>query len=104
MFFSQPEFETPFRKAFDLVRPLLDSGEFGRFREHYNRDSAQRSERCFEIFKAYFENYDQFVQVHFDVVRGLDVLDGNMASSANFPAVKMLYETSSRSSRRTSTS
>lgn len=91
LFFSQPEFEEPFRKAFDLIRPLFDTGEFARFREHYNKQSAQRSERYFETFKAYFEHYDQFTQVHFDVVRGLEVPDGNMASSVNFPAVKMFY-------------
>ncbi|MCJ8151857.1 hypothetical protein [Shinella sedimenti] len=91
LFFSQPAFEGPFRDAFDQIRPLLESKEFERFREHYNKISNQRGERYFELLKAYFESYDQFAQVHFDVVRGLEIPDGNMASSVDFDSVKMFY-------------
>lgn len=91
LFFSQPEFEKPFRDLVDKVRPLIRSPEFKGFRDHYNELAPQRAERYFELMKSYFENFDQFGQVHFRVVRGLEIPDENMASSVNFPAVKMFY-------------
>ncbi|MGO6685828.1 hypothetical protein [Rhizobium leguminosarum] len=91
LFFSQTAFERPFRNAFALIQPLFQGEEFKRFREHYNTMSAQRAERYFELLKSYFESYDQFTQVHFHVAGGIEVPDGNMASSVNFPAVKMFY-------------
>ncbi len=91
LFFSQPAFESVFQDAFHRLRPLLSSDPFDSFRAHYNEISNQRGERYFELLKAYFESYDQFTQVHFDVVRGLEIPDGNMASSVNFSSVKMFY-------------
>lgn len=91
LFFSQPAFEGPFQAAFARIQPLLRGEEFKRFGEHYNKMAPQRAERYFELMKSYFESYDQFTQVHFDVVRGLEIPDGNMASSVNFASVKMFY-------------
>lgn len=91
MFFSQPAYEKPFKATLDRLLPLLKSKELGRFREHYNKISDERADRYLEVFRSYFESYDQFAQVHFDVVRGIEIPDGNMASSVDFGSVKMFY-------------
>lgn len=91
LFYSQPAFEIPFRKAFARIQPLFERDEFKRFREHYNHNSSLRAERYFELIKSYFENYDQFSQVHFYVVRGIEIPDANVISSPNFSSVKMFY-------------
>jgi hypothetical protein len=90
-FFSQPAFEMPFRSAFDQIRPLMRHQEFADFAKHYNKISAERGERYFELMKSYFEAYSEFSQVHFDVVRGLDISGDNCASSIDFSRTKMFY-------------
>lgn len=88
---SQPAFEAPLRNIMTRIRPILNKAEFTRYRDHYNEIASQRADRYFDIIKAYFENNDQFSQVHSRVVRGLEIPDGNVASSVDFPAVKMFY-------------
>ena len=91
LFFSQPAFESPFQSAFGRIRPLAQSEEFKRYSEHYNKTAFLRGERYLELFKSYFDDYDQFSQVHFDVVRGIDIIDDGFVSSTNFAKVKMFY-------------
>lgn len=88
---SQPAFEPPFKDLMNKIRPILDKPEFKRFRDYYNQIASQRGDRYFDIMKSYFENNDQFAQVHSRVVRGLEIPEGNIASSVDFPAVKMFY-------------
>lgn len=91
LYFSQPHFEPPFQDAFKQIQPLLRTAEFRRFCEYYNANAAQRGARYFEVMEAYFDGYHQFTQVHFDVVRGIEVNDENMASSVDFASVKKFY-------------
>ena len=53
--------------------------------------AEDRGERYFELIKAYFKCYDDFGQVHFRVVMGMDVPEGNVASSIDFDATRMFY-------------
>lgn len=84
-------YEGPFRAAIEVIRPLLRKPEFADFIAYYNRIASDRSDRYFELMKAYFEDYGDFGQVHFHVAKGLDVPAGNIASSVDFDATRMFY-------------
>jgi hypothetical protein len=91
MFIGQPHYEAPFLAAIEAVRPLLRKPEFADFLAYYNGMASDRSDRYFELMKAYFEDYGDFGQVHFQVAKGLRVPDGNVASSVDFDATRMFY-------------
>lgn len=91
LFISQPHYEGPFQAAIDVIRPLLRKPEFADFIAYYNSIASERSDRYFELMKAYFEDYGDFGQVHFQVAKGLDVPGGNVASSVDFDATRMFY-------------
>jgi len=50
-----------------------------------------RAERYFELMKAYYQGYDDFAQIHFLVIRGVDVPEDGSISSINFDATRMFY-------------
>jgi len=91
LFIGQPHYEAPFLAAFNTIRPLLRKPEFADFAAYYNGIASDRSDRYFELMKAYFECYSDFGQVHFHVAKGLDVPAGNVASSVDFDATRMFY-------------
>jgi hypothetical protein len=91
LFVGQPHYEAPFLAAMQVIRPLLRKPEFANFVSYYNGIASDRSERYFELMKAYFEDYADFGQVHFHVAKGLEVPAGNVASSVDFDATRMFY-------------
>ena len=91
LFVGQPHYDGPFRAAIEVIRPLLMKPEFADFITYYNRISSDRSDRYFDLMKAYFESYGDFGQVHFHVSKGLDVPAGNIASSVDFDGTRMFY-------------
>lgn len=88
---GQPNYESPFRAAFAVARPLMRTSGFTEFADWYNKVARDRGERYFELMKAYFESYDDFGQVHFHVVTGIEVPQANVASSGDFDATRMFY-------------
>lgn len=91
LFIGQPQYETPFRAAYDVVHPLMQVPGFRDFANYYNDMADDRSERYFEMMKAFFEGYADFGQVYFHVTKGLEVPDGNVASSIDFDTTRMFY-------------
>jgi hypothetical protein len=61
------------------------------FAGYYSGIAEVRAERYFELMKEYFHGYDDFGQVHFHVVKGIDVPDESTVSSINFDATRMFY-------------
>jgi hypothetical protein len=64
-FIGQPHYDPLFLAVVELIRPLLRKPEFADFVSYYNGMASDRSDRYFEVMKAYFESYDDFGQVHF---------------------------------------
>lgn len=91
LFVGQPHYEAIFKAIIDVMEPLLKKPELADFISHYNEISSDRSDRYFELMRAYFESYGDFGQVHFHVAKGLDVPAGNVASSVDFDATRMFY-------------
>jgi hypothetical protein len=91
LFIGQPNYEAPFRDALEVIRPLMRTSGFMEFAAYYNNMAENRGERHFELMKEYFEGYDDFGQVHFHVVKGMDVPDANVVSSIDFDATRMFY-------------
>jgi hypothetical protein len=91
LFVGQPHYEGLFRSAMEVIRPLLRMPECADFFAYYDGVASDRSDRYFELMKAYFAHYGDFGQVHFHVARGLAVPAGNVASSVDFDATRMFY-------------
>jgi len=61
------------------------------FADHYAGMAEVRAERYFELMRSYFEGYDDFGQVHFLVIRGMDLPDDGSVTSINFNSTRMFY-------------
>lgn len=92
LFFGQPKNELLFEPAFKELKNIAREPRFRTLMQFYESDMAEeRARRYFEIAKAFFEGYDEFSQVTFQVWADLPVPPGHRASSADFDAVKMFY-------------
>jgi hypothetical protein len=91
LFIGQPNYEPPFRAALEVICPLIRTPGFTEFAAYHNDMAESRGERYFELMRAYFEGYHDFSQVHFYVVKGMDVPERNVISSIDFDATRMFY-------------
>ncbi|MFI0397047.1 hypothetical protein [Paracoccus jiaweipingae] len=92
LFFSQPAFEDPFRKAFKIVQDNRDKPELKTFFKEYEENLApNRAELYLSIIREFFVAYDDFSQVIFRVKKGLDVDAASTVTSAQFGKTKMFY-------------
>lgn len=92
LFLGQPSYEPVFREVFDVVKAVMDREHFIEFREIYGSTLVEeRAERYFELMRDYFSGFEEFGQVHFLVAKGLEIEDGNMASSSGFELTRMFY-------------
>jgi hypothetical protein len=91
LFIGQPSYEAPFRDAVEAVRQILSSAEFGRFAAFYQTTVGDRGERYLELMKAYFDGYDDFGQVYFRVVKGMEIPPNATVGSVNFDQTRMFY-------------
>jgi hypothetical protein len=92
LFLGQPSYEPIFREVFDVVKAVMDREHFTEFREMYGSTLVEeRAERYFELMRDYFSGFAEFGQVYFLVARGIEIEDGNMASSSGFERTRMFY-------------
>lgn len=92
LFLGQPSYEPKFISMFAEIDPLIATPGFSRFIDYYqNKLSIQRGNRYFELMKAYFSAFSEFGQVYFHVSKGINIPEGNLASSTDFDATRMFY-------------
>ena len=92
LFLGQPSYEPKFNFLFAEIKPLIDTPGFNDFIDHYETGlSEERGKRYFDLMKAYFAAFSEYGQVYFHVAKGIDVPDGNVASSTDFDATRMFY-------------
>lgn len=91
-FLGQPGYEPKFNSVFAQIKPLIGTQGFSDFIDHYESElSEERGSRFFEMMRAYFAAFSEYGQIYFHVTKGIDVPDGNVASSTDFNATKMFY-------------
>lgn len=92
LFLGQPSYEPKFNSVFAEIEPLIGTRGFSDFIDHYESElSEERGSRYFEMMRAYFAAFSEYGQIYFHVTKGVDVPDGNVASSTDFNATKMFY-------------
>ena len=92
LFLGQPSYEPKFFSAFAEIDSLLSRPGFSDFIDYYEGElSMERGNRYFELMSAYFAAFSEYSQVYFHVSKGINVPDGNVASSIDFDATRMFY-------------
>jgi len=89
---TQPALFQLFEDALAATRPALEQPSLARFASYYqSKMSQQRGTKYFNLIKEYFAAYDEFGQVQFTVVAGLELSEDLRAGSAGFDATRMFY-------------
>lgn len=91
MFLGATSYEVTLREMMDQVRQPRKDGAFKVLLVEHAKGSADRSHRYFGVFRDYFSAWSEFSQVHFAVAKGMPVMDGHVATTSGFNAVRMFY-------------
>lgn len=92
LFMSQPMYQPILDDAMNEIYPLSLESSLEDFMKWYGQNLAsERSDKYFEIIKAFFNGYAEYAQVYFDVVKGIPISPTQRTTSADFDKVKLFY-------------
>jgi hypothetical protein len=92
MMLGQPAYEPIFKSAFKEITLLAKEERFKDFITFYRAEMGpKRGERYLDRMRAYFASQSEFAQVFLIVITGAIPDEEDVASSADFNAVRMFY-------------
>lgn len=91
MYLGAQKYEVVLRAMMGEIREGISDGRLTAFLDEHASTAATRARRYFEVLRDYFAGWGEFSQVHFAVAKGMPVLEGHVATTSGFNAVRMFY-------------